>query len=172
MPENSAGVLQPVVNVASLATQTNRQGSGYESTHGSVADAIGLSKIGARYIELPPGKSFCPFHVHHADEEMFVILEGTGTYRFGESTYEVGSGDVLGAPCGGPEFAHKLTNTGDAVLKYLAVSTRSDMDICEYPDSGKFGVGTHSRRFRFIGRMDDFRDYWDGEPDAQPEPAE
>lgn len=168
MPKNTAGASSPIVNVALLSTATDRQGSGYESTHASVADAIGLSKIGARYIELPPGKSFCPFHVHHVEEEMFVILEGTGTYRFGEDTYEVAFGDVLGAPCGGPEFAHKLTNTGDTTLKYLAISTQSDADICEYPDSGKFGVGTRSRRFRFIGRMDDSRDYWDGEPDAQP----
>ena len=50
--------------------------------------------------------------MHHVEEEMFVILEGSGRYRFGESIYEVEAGDVLGAPCGGPEFAHKLTNTG------------------------------------------------------------
>ncbi|MCY3841248.1 MAG: hypothetical protein OXH09_21815 [Gammaproteobacteria bacterium] len=42
-------------------------------------------------------------------------------------------------------------------------------DVCEYPDSGKFGVGTHlgELAFRFIGRAEDSRDHWDGEPDAQ-----
>ena len=169
MADDNTGTLNPVVNVGALPMKSFRQGSGYESADGPFSDGIGLSKIGARYIEVPPGKSSCPFHVHHVEEEMFFVLEGTGTYRFGEDTYEVGPGDVLGAPCGGAEFAHKLTNTGDSTLKYLAISTRSPTDVCEYPDSGKFGVGTHlgDLAFRFVGRADDARDYWDGEPDAQ-----
>ncbi|MDE0193092.1 MAG: cupin domain-containing protein [Gammaproteobacteria bacterium] len=169
MSNDTAGALNPVANIGALRLQTSRQGSGYEAAHAGFSDAVGLSKIGARYIEVPPGKSSCPFHVHHVEEEMFFVLEGKGSYRFGEATHEVGPGDVLGAPCGGPEFAHKLTNTGDSTLKYLAISTRSATDVCEYPDSGKFGVGTHfgELAFRFIGRAEDSRDYWDGEPDAQ-----
>ncbi|MDE0423007.1 MAG: cupin domain-containing protein [Gammaproteobacteria bacterium] len=169
MSDDTAGVLNPVANIGALRLEGFRKGSGYESADAPFSDAIGLSKIGARYIEVPPGKSSCPFHVHHVEEEMFFILEGKGSYRFGEATYEVGPGDVLGAPCGGAEFAHKLTNTGDSTLKYLAISTRSATDVCEYPDSGKFGVGTHfgDLAFRFIGRGEDSCDYWDGEPDAQ-----
>ena len=45
---------------------------------------------------------------------MFVILEGEGIYRFGSKSYTVMAGDVLGAPRGGVEYAHKLTNTGRA----------------------------------------------------------
>ena len=159
---------KPVVNIAALPMQSFRQGRGYECTEGPIADGVGLSKLGATYIEVPPGKSSCPYHVHHVEEEMFFILEGSGAYRFGDTTYDVGPGAVLAAPCGGPEFAHKLTNTGTTTLKYLAVSTKADTDICEYPDSGKFGVGTRlaSHRFGFIGHPDDRRDYWDGEPDA------
>ena len=169
MADDKTDALRPVVNIGALRMQSFRRGPGYESAAAPVADAIGLSKLGARYIELPPGKSFCPFHVHHVEEEMFVILEGRGAYRFGGTTYEAGLGDVLGAPCGGAEFAHKLTNTGDSVLKYLAVSTRSATDVCEYPDSGKFAAGTHfgGLAFRFIGRAEDSCGYWDGEPDAQ-----
>ena len=76
-----------------------------------------------------------------------------------------GPGDVLGAPRGGPEFAHQL-NTGSETLKYLAISSKADTDVCEYPDSGKLGVGSKlpNGRFRFTGRVADMRDYWDGEP--------
>ncbi|MCY3623129.1 MAG: cupin domain-containing protein [Gammaproteobacteria bacterium] len=167
--DDTGGAVRPVVNIGALRMESYRKGSGYESADASVSDPVGLSKIGARYIEVPPGKSSCPFHVHHVEEEMFVILEGQGAYRFGEKTYEVGPGDVLGAPCGGAEFAHKLTNTGDSLLKYFAISTLSATDVCEYPDSGKFGVGTHFGKlaFRFIGRAEDSCDYWDGEPDAR-----
>lgn len=169
MSGDATGTLNPVVNIGALRTQGSQKGSGYESADAPVTAAIGLSKLGASYIEVPPGKSSCPFHVHHVEEEMFLILEGTGAYRFGKATYEVGPGDVLGAPCGSAEFAHKLTNTGDSLLKYLAVSTRSATEVCEYPDSGKFGVRTHFGEvaFRFVGRAGDSCDYWDGEPDAQ-----
>ena len=169
MADDGSDTVKPVINLGDLSVESRRQGSGYESADAPFSGAVGLSKIGARYIEVPPGKSSCPFHVHHVEEEMFFILEGTGAYRFGETTYSVGPGDVLGAPCGGAEFAHKLTNTGDSLLKYLAISTRSSTDVCEYPDSGKFGVGTHfgNLAFRFIGRPEDSCGYWEGEPDAQ-----
>ena len=100
---------------------------------------------------------------------MFVIIEGEGQYRFGSNVYEVEAGDVLGAPCGRAEFAHKLTNTGTVTLKYLAISTMSQTDVCEYPDSGKFAVGTRSdgpEEFGYIGRAINPLDYWDGEPDS------
>ena len=169
MSNDSTGALNPVANIDALPLESSCQGSGYEAAHAPFSDAVGLSKIGARYIEVPPGKSAFPFHVHHVLEEMFFVLEGKGSYRFGEATYEVGPGDVLGAPCGGSKFAHKLINTGDSTLRYLAISTRSATDVCEYPDSGKFGVWTHfgELEFGFVGHPEDSRDYWDGEPDAQ-----
>ena len=49
-------------------------------------------------------------------------------------------GDIIACPPGGPETAHQLINTGEGELKYLAVSTKLSPELCEYPDSGKFGV--------------------------------
>ena len=89
---------------------------------------------------------------------MFVIIAGSGEYRFGDDTFQVKAGDVLGAPAGGPESAHKLTNTGSEVLKYLSISSKSDLDVCEYPDSGKFMVSRRrnsEKPFRFIGHEQD-----------------
>ncbi len=161
--------MNPVAKLAELSLTPFKRGHAYASADAQVAQSIGLQKLGATYIEVPPGKTSCPFHVHHVEEEMFVILEGKGRYRFGSTVYDVETGDVLGAPCGGPEFAHKLTNIGDTTLRYIAISTKAGTDVCEYPDSGKFGVGTRtddeSNRFRYIGRANDPLDYWDGEPD-------
>ncbi len=161
-----------VLHVAHMKLSHFCKGSAYESDDVSLSDKLGLSKIGAVYSEVPPGKSGCPFHVHHVQDEMFVVLEGEGEYRFGDKTYKVGKGDVLGAPCGGPEYAHKLTNTGKETLKYLSISNKSDMEVCEYPDSGKFLV--YSRQsdeensgFRYIGREENGSDYWDGEDGAE-----
>ena len=100
---------------------------------------------------------------------MFVILQGKGSYRFGDTTFDVAAGDVLGAPRGGPEYAHKLVNTGDTSLCYVAISSRARIEVCEYPDSGKFGVFHRDEhdgetRFRYLGRAENSLDYWDGEP--------
>ena len=105
--------MNPVAKLAELSLTPFKRGHAYASADAQVAQSIGLQKLGATYIEVPPGKTSCPFHVHHVEEEMFVILEGKGRYRFGSTVFEVETGDVLGAPCGGPEFAHKLTNIGD-----------------------------------------------------------
>ena len=103
--------MTPVAKLAKLPLKSFEQGCAYASSDAQVARGIGLTKLGATYTEVPPGKSSCPFHVHHVEEEMFVILAGKGRYRFGTTVYDVEAGDVLGAPCGGPEVAHKLTNT-------------------------------------------------------------
>ncbi len=158
---------RPVINVRDLERQPYQNGELYEAVDGYIADVLALTQIGAVYTELPPGKSACPFHVHHVEDELFVVLEGEGEYRFGDEVYPVRSGDLLGAPRGGPEFAHKLTNTGPEVLRYIAISSKSDTEICEYPDSGKFMVRRNNagpyKGFHFVGRDDMKLDYWDGE---------
>ncbi|MGJ8669081.1 MAG: cupin domain-containing protein [Oceanococcus sp.] len=136
-----------------------------------MSEHVGLTQIGAAYCVVPAGKSACPFHVHHVEDEMFVVLEGSGVYRFGDAKHPIKPGDILGAPRGGPEFAHKITNTGSVPLKYLAISTKADSEICEYPDSGKFLVSSQrslgrDKALRFIGRAADSCDYWEDENSA------
>ena len=162
--------LTPVVTLSAVPLKSFSRGESYASADNRLADVMGLTKLGATYSEVPPGKSGCPYHVHHALDEMFVILDGQGRYRFGDATYEVRAGDVLAAPRGGAEFAHKLTNTGATPLKFLAISSVTTTDICEYPDSGKLAaasdIGTDAAGFRFIGRANTACGYWDDEPDS------
>jgi uncharacterized cupin superfamily protein len=158
----------PVARLAELPREAFSQGVQYQSLDSDLSGRLRLTALGAVYTEVPPGKSACPFHVHHAEDELFIILEGQGDYRFGDVSYPVAAGDVLGAPRGGSEFAHKLINSGSVPLRYLAISSRAALDVCEYPDSGKFlvrsGVAKQdSQRFVYIGRAEDTLDYWDGE---------
>ena len=143
----------------------------FDARMGMIAPRIGGRLLGYNITAVPPGKRAFPAHNHRVNEEMFFILEGNGELRVGAQTWPVRTGDVIACPPGGPETAHQLVNTGDAELKYLAVSTRLYPELCEYPDSGKFGlmadVGKDAagapQMFRFIGRVDDARDYWEGE---------
>lgn len=75
---------------------------------------------------------------------------------------------------GGPDYAHQLFNTGTTPLKYLAISSLADLDVQQFPDSGKFLVssrkvgGTARQRFFYKGQEADMRDNFDGEVTARP----
>ena len=163
--------VKPVINLADVALQENGHGDTFKARIGSFGRMIGSTGIGAMLHEVPPGKAAFPFHVHHVTHELFVILEGEGTYRFGEERYPIKAGDVCAAPTGGPENAHQIINTGSVTLKYLGVSANPGGvgDVIEYPDSGKFAVSSRydwasgKGGVHYVGRQENSLDYWDGE---------
>ncbi|GLQ46765.1 hypothetical protein GCM10007862_18160 [Dyella lipolytica] len=169
-------MIKPILNIADVVLQTGdpaRLPKGdtaqhYDKRWGEIASRIGARKLGYRLTAVAPGKRYCPFHSHRADEEMFFILEGSGELRYGDARYPIRTGDVIACPPGGPETAHQIINTGDVELRYLSLSTKSEVEICEYPDSGKylaaaFGDPTDAMPVRVIGRPEESLDYWDGE---------
>lgn len=162
---------KPVINIADVALSSQDHGENFSAQLGPMAARIGAEKLGCRLIAVPAGKKAWPFHSHHANEELFFILEGTGTYRFGDKTYPVKAGDLLAAPVGGAGHAHQIINNSEAPLKYLAFSTMLEPDIMEYPDSGKFGAFAGSppggqkgkRTFSAFAPADSAVGYWDRE---------
>jgi uncharacterized cupin superfamily protein len=143
----------------------------YDIRWAGIASRIGARKLGYNLTVVAPGKRNCPFHSHRAEEEMFFILEGSGELRYGNERHPLRAGDVIACPTGGPETAHQIINTGDTEMRFLSVSTMAPIEICEYPDSGKFGVyedlpdpenGRHAG-LRHLARHEDARDYWEGE---------
>ena len=164
-------MVKPVASMFDLPSRHSAKGMRFESHATRLGGAIGAKSLGAQYMVVPAGKSAFPRHCHHNNEEMFIILEGEGIYRFGDESYPVKTGDICAAPAGGVATAHQVTNTGKGDLRYLAISTRNDPDICEYPDSGKFmiesgipaGGGIMGAEFTMTGRERPALDYWDGE---------
>lgn len=131
--------MKPIINLDELEMQSIDRGS-FKSQYAAISDRIGGNKLGYNLTVCPPGKKSCPFHNHHANEEMFLILEGEGTLRFGEQEYPIRAHDVIACPPGKRDVAHQIINTGPTDLKYLAVSTRERCEAVEYPDSDKVGV--------------------------------
>lgn len=161
--------MTPVLSLSGLITQPWQQGDFFGGSDLGLGTLLGLKALGMTYNEVPPGRSGCPFHHHHVEDEVFIILEGEGEYRFGHHRHSVRAGDVLGAPAGGIEIAHQLINTGDRVLQYLVISSKAAADIIEYPDSGKFMARSScsdESRTPLMGRYDDAPSYWEGEPKA------
>ncbi|MBT9456636.1 MAG: cupin domain-containing protein [Burkholderiaceae bacterium] len=133
----------------------------YDSRGARLAEGTAAMKLGASIDIVAPGMRSCPYHLHHAQEEMFIILEGEGTLRVAGEMLPVAAGDTIFIPPG-PEYPHQLINTSDAPLKYLSISTREKPEICEYPDSGKYLA--YAPDFDVLGRAKETLDYWEGEP--------
>ena len=133
----------------------------YDGLTARLARGTAAQKLGASIDILQPGKRGCPYHLHHAQEEMFIVLEGHGTMRVAGEMLAVKAGDIVFVPPG-PEHPHQMINTSDAPLKYLSISTREFPEVCEYPDSNK--MQSFGPEFRRTSRMDHDLDYWDGEP--------
>ena len=161
---------KPVLNLADVPLRDGGNGKDFKAKIGTFGPMIGSTGIGCMLHVVEPGQKAFPFHVHHQIHELFLILEGEGTYRFGKERYKVKAGDVCAAPTGGPEKAHQIVNTGKTVLKYLGISTKADTEAVEYPDSGKFAVTSRfdwanpaGGGIRYVGRTENTIDYWDGE---------
>ena len=108
----------------------------YDSLAARLGTGTAAHKLGASIDTVAPGKRSCPYHFHYAQEEMFIVLEGTGTLRVAGEMLPLRAGDVVFIPAG-PEYPHQIINTSELPLKYLSVSTRESPEIVEYPDSDK-----------------------------------
>ncbi|WP_152967531.1 cupin domain-containing protein [Pannonibacter phragmitetus] len=163
--------MKPVVTLATLPMETQAHGESFEARKAAVAAPLGATRLGARYVEIPPGKKGWPYHCHLANDEMFVILSGSGILRYGEEEFPLAAGDVAVCPAGGTETAHQLIAGPDEALRYLAISSMHDPDIVEYPDSGKMAVyagaapggDARARRLALTFQRPVAAGYWDGE---------
>jgi uncharacterized cupin superfamily protein len=133
-----------------------------------LARAAGSELTGLNWAKLPPGAEGAPPHLHSADEELFVVLEGTGMLELwptpqrsrAGAVYEeqpVRPGSVVSRPASSG-IAHAL-RAGESGLVYLAYGTRNANDVCYYPRSNKI----YFRGLGLIARLEDL-DYDDGEP--------
>ncbi|MGZ4167643.1 MAG: cupin domain-containing protein [Solirubrobacteraceae bacterium] len=117
--------------------------------------AAGSRASGLQWMQVAPGKLGNPQHCHSIEEEIFVILAGSGTLLLGEDDIPVGPGHVISRPAG-TGVAHALR--GETELTFLAYGTRAPGDVCYYPRSRKIAL----RGVDVVGRLEP-ADYWDGE---------
>jgi uncharacterized cupin superfamily protein len=99
------------------------------------ARAVGSSLCGFRLERLAPGKQASPMHRHHLQEEMFLILRGSGVLRHADQEVSVREGDFVLYPAGDPA-AHTFVNTGAEPLEFIPTGNRVSYEVCEYPEEG------------------------------------
>ena len=153
-----------VANLDDVPTDEH-QGQPSATSRGISAGPSDSERTGLTHYVVPPGMLMNPPHVHSAEEEIFVILEGSGTLQLYPSLrsdgdeleeFPIRAGCTIARPAG-TRRAHGI-RAGDDGLTVLAYGTRDPNDIVHYPRSGKIsfrGVGV-------IGRLEQVG-YWDGE---------
>jgi uncharacterized cupin superfamily protein len=140
---------------------------GFEAKVNRLGPIIGALQMGCSIVEVPPGKKAWPKHSHSVNEEMFLILSGDATLHYGNESTGVREGDIISCPAN-IEVAHQIENTGDTPLKYLALGTQKEPEICHYPDSDKYGIYDNRNDDEkpdifMLMRKNDSLDYYDGE---------
>jgi uncharacterized cupin superfamily protein len=166
---------RPVVNIADVALTENLHGERFLARLGRIGAAIGLTGLGCTLHVVLPGKR--AYRLASAPFPSTPTTSPTSSSSFfrarastasGPRPLRCGPGDLLGAPAG--KRAHQLVNTGTEDLRYLAISSKSTVDVVEYPDSGKFAVAAGVRNgdfrtasFAHIARSGGSLDYWEGE---------
>jgi uncharacterized cupin superfamily protein len=105
--------------------------------------ATGAKRLGIALIEIDPAKRSTPPHSHADEDELFLVLAGTGlSYQSSSSTdvrtYSIGVDDLLWHPAGGD--AHTLI-AGEAGLTVLVVAEGSRTHITYLPRARQFWLG-------------------------------
>ena len=149
-----------------------RERPGWNIKRLSLGKELGGERLGAGLFEVPPGSATYPYHYHYGDEELLIVLAGQPTLRGpdGERRLEPGDCTIFRR---GPEGGHLLRNDGDEDVRLVIVSTRSDVELAVYPDSGKFSAWAgHTRSedgsplIDTVALLSDANvDYWEGESD-------
>lgn len=128
-----------VVNLKKLEFKPEQTRESYHYETAPLSGKMGAKKLGF-HAEVLPSKQFsCPYHFHHSEEELFVVLEGKAMLRQADQYREVTQGDLIFFP-NSLEGAHQFYNHTDLPFRFLALSTKDEFEVCEYPDSKKIKV--------------------------------
>jgi uncharacterized cupin superfamily protein len=106
-----------------------------------VGAEAGAQRLGATLYEIDSGGCGSPYHLHHGNEEMIIVLTGRPTLRNVEGSRELEPGEIVACPVG-PRGAHQVQNNTDEPVRVLVISTMVYPEIAEQLDSDKILVHT------------------------------
>lgn len=109
--------------------------AGIGGTMTDVGRTLGSSRIGLIIQTVPPGNHSSRRHRHLFQEEILVVMAGTGLLHHGDEQHAVGPGEAFCYIAGDPE-AHSFENTSTEPLVIWAFGNRFEHEVCLYPDQG------------------------------------
>ena len=157
------------VNVEHIAEEERRSPKGkFHKFVKDISIALGREKesldLAKRHpfdlalVRIPAGKSYCPYHGHGAETELYLVVSGRGLVRDRNGTTEVSAGDAF---LFAPGEAHQLLAAATEDFTYYVIADNPRGDTCYYPDSGKWvAIREDSEEIIVKGTE---TDYYDGE---------
>jgi uncharacterized cupin superfamily protein len=109
-------------------------------------------------VRIPKNKSYCPYHGHAAESELYLVVSGRGSVRDKDGSTIVTTGDAFFFQ---PGEAHQLTNAAEEDFVYYVIADNPRGDTCFYPDSGKWAVVKEGGEEVIVKGKE--TDYYDGE---------
>jgi uncharacterized cupin superfamily protein len=107
----------------------------------------GLRRVAVIHARVPAGRESYAHHLHHHDEEWMYVLSGRGIAEIGDAEHEIGPGDFLGFPAGGPAH-HTRALPGEDLESVQGGDawSRTSVEIVDFPRLGlrRTFVGTRS----------------------------
>lgn len=153
-----AGVFARRINVDELALARQVRGGSFKRNWSEIGFALGAERLGYALMQFEPGDSGPPYHWHSAEEELFVVWEGSGEMRVPQGTFALRKGDIVCCPVG-LTGSHRFYNNGTEPLTLIAIANVEPADVGGYPDSRKVML----RASQTIVRDHPQLDYLDGE---------
>ena len=126
-----------------------------------IGACLGSELLGGSMYEVPPNGRAWPYHYHHGNEELLIVIAGRPTVRTPEGERVLEPGDCVLFPRG-PDGAHNFRNESDEPARVLMMSTVFWPEVVNYPDSGKVSAGSKFWRGRFFEETT--VEYWEREP--------
>jgi len=106
----------------------NLRGDGQDSYLLLTKDQFGSQNLAVTWVDCAPG-SEQRLHAHPAQEQVYVIISGTGLMKVGREEQKVGPGTLVFVP---PGAAHAIRNTSGETLSYVsATAPPFDLDAME-----------------------------------------
>lgn len=118
--------------------------------------------IGMTLVELLPGQTQTPYHFHHGNEELLLVLAGTPILRTPDGERELQPGEFAFFPTG-PDGAHQMVNRSDEPARYVIADAKVSPEVVEYPDSGKIAAMSRVTQLWTMHRRNDEVDFFEGE---------
>jgi uncharacterized cupin superfamily protein len=127
-----------------------------------ISRVAGARISGLTHFDVDAGRLANVPHCHSADEELFVVLDGSGTLELCDvhadpvGSHELTAGSIVARPAG-TGVSHAI-RAGAGGLRMLGYSDRHSDDACFYPRSQNVAMSGLGIRFR-VTQVE----YFDGE---------
>jgi uncharacterized cupin superfamily protein len=119
-----------IANLRTLEDLAERHGFGDSQEMRSANETLGVEQIGISLQKVKPGRRHAFGHRHGEDEEVYVVISGSGRVRLDDEVAEVGAMDAIRVAPG----VTRGFEAGPEGLELIAFGTHREGDAEMAPD--------------------------------------